>query len=220
MEREAKFQRADTVSIEIKGPNFRDEREPFNLPRNQEARTMYESAKASVTSYDIEHIDVPRDEPIWMLLVSKQGCLCSRAGDEGLRTEAESQTVPVLLADYNGKLWWLFQGAVYSTKEELEPDEVLALIGEQENKKKLKIARAKTVAAMADQLDRKGSREPIPQDVKVAVWQRDGGSCVQCGAASELEFDHIIPLAMGGSNTFRNLQLLCGSCNREKGASL
>ncbi len=33
----------------------------------------------------------------------------------------------------------------------------------------------------------------IPQDVKNAVWQRDGGKCTQCGSTSYLEFDHIIP---------------------------
>ncbi|MGH9199405.1 MAG: HNH endonuclease [Acidimicrobiia bacterium] len=37
---------------------------------------------------------------------------------------------------------------------------------------------------------------------------------------SRPEFDHIIPLATGGSNTERNVQLLCESCNRQKGARI
>ncbi len=56
----------------------------------------------------------------------------------------------------------------------------------------------------------------IPQDVKNAVWQRDGGKCVQCGATSYLEFDHIIPYTKGGANTLANVQLLCRSCNLKK----
>ena len=56
----------------------------------------------------------------------------------------------------------------------------------------------------------------IPQDVKNAVWQRDRGKCVQCGATSYLEFDHIIPHTKGGANTVANVQLLCRNCNLKK----
>lgn len=59
-------------------------------------------------------------------------------------------------------------------------------------------------------------REPIPQHVQDTVWRRDGGRCVKCGSQENLEFDHIIPLSKGGSNTVRNIQLLCQKCNREK----
>lgn len=56
----------------------------------------------------------------------------------------------------------------------------------------------------------------IPQDVKNAVWQRDGGKCTQCSSTSYLEFDHIIPHTKGGANTVANVQLLCRSCNLKK----
>jgi len=57
----------------------------------------------------------------------------------------------------------------------------------------------------------------IPQDVKLAVWQRDQGKCIQCSAISYLEFDHIIPFSKGGASTINNVQLLCRKCNLEKG---
>ena len=63
-------------------------------------------------------------------------------------------------------------------------------------------------------------RAAIPRDVKTAVWRRDEGRCVDCGSRENLEFDHVIPVAMGGSNTERNIQLLCEPCNRGKGANL
>jgi HNH endonuclease len=60
----------------------------------------------------------------------------------------------------------------------------------------------------------------ISQDVKDRVWRRDQGRCVQCGSQDRLEFDHIIPFAKGGANTYRNVQLLCESCNRQKSDSI
>ena len=56
----------------------------------------------------------------------------------------------------------------------------------------------------------------IEQSVKDAVWNRDGGKCVECGSNENLEFDHIIPFSKGGGNTYRNIQLLCEPCNRSK----
>ncbi|MFT3894078.1 MAG: HNH endonuclease [Anaerolineales bacterium] len=63
-------------------------------------------------------------------------------------------------------------------------------------------------------------RQQIPDDVKMFVWQRDGGRCVKCRSQVNLEYDHIIPVSKGGSNTARNIQLLCENCNRAKGANL
>jgi len=36
----------------------------------------------------------------------------------------------------------------------------------------------------------------------------------------KLEYDHISPIAKGGSNTEPNIQLLCEKCNRKKGATI
>jgi hypothetical protein len=60
-------------------------------------------------------------------------------------------------------------------------------------------------------------RRVIPTMVKLEVWMRDGGKCVQCGATTDLHFDHIIPFSKGGaSNTAENVQLLCGRHNIQK----
>jgi len=62
----------------------------------------------------------------------------------------------------------------------------------------------------------------VPQNVKDAVWKRDSGRCVfttedgkRCNAWSWLEFDHIIPRALGGkSNHPSNIRLLCRTHNQ------
>ena len=69
-------------------------------------------------------------------------------------------------------------------------------------------------------LPRQVSRTAIPDDLKQLVWLRDGGRCRSCGSTTELQFDHIIPLSMGGATSAENLQILCGPCNRRKGAGL
>lgn len=56
----------------------------------------------------------------------------------------------------------------------------------------------------------------IPRDIRQRVWQRYGGKCVECGAMEYLEFDHIVPVAKGGSNSEQNVQLLCRRCNSQK----
>ena len=60
----------------------------------------------------------------------------------------------------------------------------------------------------------------ISQKTKMYVWQRDGGKCVECGSKENLEYDHIIPFSKGGSNSDRNIQLLCESCNRSKSSRI
>lgn len=64
-------------------------------------------------------------------------------------------------------------------------------------------------------------RRVIPTAVKLAVWQRDEGRCVVCGATDELHFDHDLPYSRGGASiTEYNVQLMCARHNLEKGAKI
>jgi hypothetical protein len=64
-------------------------------------------------------------------------------------------------------------------------------------------------------------RRSIPRAVKLAVWQRDSGKCIVCGALEPLHFDHIVPYSKGGTSiAAENIQLLCARHNLAKGATL
>lgn len=42
------------------------------------------------------------------------------------------------------------------------------------------------------------------------------GCCEICGAIDNLNFDHFLPVVMGGKGTLANCRLLCNTCNRMK----
>ena len=75
---------------------------------------------------------------------------------------------------------------------------------------------AKKFPVAVAQAEANESRQAIPSEVRREVWRRDQGKCVKCGSRENLEYDHIIPVSKGGSNTARNIELLCEIHNREK----
>jgi site-specific DNA-methyltransferase (adenine-specific) len=61
----------------------------------------------------------------------------------------------------------------------------------------------------------------ITKSIKEKLFSQQNGKCAGCNtefSILNLEVDHIIPKAKGGGDYFENFQLLCGSCNRIKGA--
>jgi HNH endonuclease len=130
----------------------------------------------------------------------------------------EAQLVaPVCVAELEGRSYWIFEGAWHWADEDLAPADVLALVRERERRRRRALERAH--ASLAADTESQLRRQPIPREVRLAVFERDRGRCVQCGAAFELQFDHVIPVALGGASTAENLQVLCATCNRAKGAS-
>jgi hypothetical protein len=63
---------------------------------------------------------------------------------------------------------------------------------------------------------------PLPSSwVRMYVWRRDHGRCVQCGGQERVWFDYRVPVREGGSNTEQNIRLLCEPCRRRNtGASV
>ena len=54
----------------------------------------------------------------------------------------------------------------------------------------------------------------VPKAIQHEVWKRDRGCCTQCGSRKHLNYDHIKPVALGGSSSMNNLRLLCFGCNQ------
>jgi len=122
---------------------------------------------------------------------------------------------------------WIFRDGVYLTERVPKPSEIEEVVlrikslhfQDDEALKRLK-EQVANFEAIDGHLSPDPTRQPIPDDVKLLVWARDGGACVKCGSRSELQFDHIIPLSRGGGDHAENIQLLCRSCNLKKGPRL
>lgn len=121
---------------------------------------------------------------------------------------------------FKGGSVWAFRDCLYLLEEgEYESEDVKKL-----HIKHFFFRREKEFLRMKKEVERferfekinPAYREQIAEEVRMYVWRRDNGRCVKCNSDLNLEFDHIIPLSKGGSNTERNIQLLCSQCNKKK----
>lgn len=60
-------------------------------------------------------------------------------------------------------------------------------------------------------------REPIPDNLRRRVFNRDGKKCRYCGKTEgAFHIDHVYPVSKGGETTFENLVVACKGCNLRK----
>ena len=132
----------------------------------------------------------------------------------------KSESSPVKYWRDDDKTLWRFQDRWYWDNEGLSKKEVFAVLTARAARAKNSIDRAKSIAGFVTTHVTGNRRGHISPDLRQLVWLRDNGACTNCGSNIELQFDHIIPVAMGGATNEENLQILCGSCNRTKGNSV
>lgn len=75
-------------------------------------------------------------------------------------------------------------------------------------KKKFKVS-----ATNKDLLPPVAVKRVINSSVKRKVYLRDK-KCVKCGSTRNLNFDHRVPFALGGTSDFLNIRMLCFNCNQ------
>lgn len=89
----------------------------------------------------------------------------------------------------------------------------------EEEQEKVREEKKKAQEEQAKQAKRKN----FSQTKRKMIYNRANGRCQLCGRKilyEEMTVDHIVPLAMNGSNSDDNLQCACKSCNAQKAAYL
>lgn len=125
---------------------------------------------------------------------------------------------PVALFTLGKRTYWWFHDCVYWDDDGHEAEDVKALVLQRERSQRRKLQTAHSL--MRAEAAGVPARTPVPVEVRRAIFERDGGRCVQCGSNFDLQYDHILPLSRGGATTVENLQLLCTDCNLGKADSL
>ena len=98
-----------------------------------------------------------------------------------------------------------------------------ALESKQFGKKRVQdVAASEPKIQALDPTSEVNSEDPryISKELKHRVWIRDKGVCKNCGSQRNLNYDHILPIALGGTTTFENLRLLCFHCNQRASAKI
>lgn len=137
-----------------------------------------------------------------------------------VRAEFLSENEPVRLTFLGIDNEWIFRGFHFRAEGLYSDDQFRLLILEEFDKERRHFESLKQKFDSAEAREASRSRPRIPESVRIEVWRRDGGKCARCGSREQLEYDHIVPLSKGGSNTTRNIELLCEECNRRKGSNI
>lgn len=156
----------------------------------------------------LEYQDGPRRKEVWSDEIYTNREYSQMLSDESL-----------FFLRKHGIWFCRINGVWFTADDDLERHEIVALAKSLIDKKRRVIQNSLSYADSAFRSPT-GARRKIADDVKIAVWNRDKGACVECGSTDEIQYDHIIPFSQGGSDAISNLQILCGRCNRIKGSSL
>ncbi|MBU0713447.1 hypothetical protein KKA87_16220, partial [bacterium] len=84
---------------------------------------------------------------------------------------------------------YLYKDCLYYADGLYTDEEKKLLIMENFDQERRKFERLKNKHEYSD--DTKYQRPNIPESVRIIVWKRDSGKCVNCGSRENLEYDHI-----------------------------
>jgi hypothetical protein len=172
------------------------------------SRSWAASFQRFKVTFDPAKVEVDRLQDQLESLLMTTRSFMERLGAEAIPLKVEPD-------DSDDRRYALNRGSVWSCVRDLEAGQWKLLVD-----RVIKSGDAELATALAEETGTSQTRERLSAEVRRAVWVRDQGKCARCGNRERLEFDHIVPVSRGGSNTERNVELLCEVCNRAKSDSI
>lgn len=134
---------------------------------------------------------------------------------------ARSQSdLPILVGRRDGRRWWWFRDRFWWDDRGMSAEDVRTIVLEADlDRKQRAEAMAKARAAILGEHVTAAALPPAAQVVRFAVWCRDRGRCVDCGASERVAFDRILPFDEGGSDAPPNIELRCEACKQRRASN-
>ena len=176
-----------------------------------ERRTPDTAALEQDSTAFVEVLEVPTSGAVYRLHSRDHYVSCSRGQYE--RMSDVQLSTPVRVAAKAGRHWWWYRDRFWWVDGRLSAREIestVLTIDLESHTQREAFEQAR--AGLFGHNGTAPAEDALPDAVRREVWIRDRGRCVDCGVASSLAFDHVLPLAVGGSDTTPNLELRCRPC--------
>ena len=129
--------------------------------------------------------------------------------DNQRRVSSEKVRVSIILSDETIEKCELLKNLLGQNLSYQELIEYMVEISIKEiEKKKFKVSPRPGISLPPAEVKR-----VIKSSMKRDVYLRDK-KCVKCGSTRNLNFDHRVPFALGGTSDFTNIRMLCFNCNQ------
>lgn len=133
--------------------------------------------------------------------------------DRFAQMSSTQRAAPRLVFHKNGRQWWWYRDRFWWDDAKLNAHEVASAIHDANligslQRHLLEEAREAVFGTAGSAT----ASESIPESVRLGVWRRDGGRCVDCGSVENVRFEYVTT-AGGDVLSSHNVELRCRTCS-------
>ena len=129
------------------------------------------------------------------------------------RLASSQLDLPVLVERKDGRSWWWYRERFWWDDDALAAHDVKVFVLDADLRSRQRAEELRDArATLLDEEPAVIEPAELSPLIRFAVWCRDGGRCVDCGAADDVRWNEILAPESGGSRVAANFELRCGAC--------